>query len=629
MKLRSSLLGACLLWLFTSAVFGTGNPIAPQLFTADPAARVFGDRLYIYTSHDEPDSTYFDMYDWRLYSTADLGSWQDHGSIFNLKGLPWAEKWAWAPDAIQANGKYYLFLPVDRAKIGVAVGDKPEGPFHDAIGHALIDKATMPEVGPEPIDPAVLVDDDGQTYLFFGCRQLKVVKLAASLTKLAGPVQSVTILDPQGNPTAVAAPDIQPELPMSFGEAPFLFKREGKYYLVYSNGWAPASTLVYATGNSPTGPFTYEGEVMKHVNCVTHHGSVVNFKGKWVVIYHTSDISHGNTHRRNVCVDELTFGADGKIIPVVATLKGPTPVALTPLVPPPLPAPTSASAPIRVLIVDGYSNHDWKLTTALIRGILAPTGLFDVSVSTTPPTATSPGWDSWRPQFSDYDVVIQNYNDINGGPAWPRAVQTDFEDFVAKGGGVYIWHSANNAFTEWPAYNEMIGLGWRKKEFGPAIAVDDQGKVVTIPAGEGLSTGHGARIETVVKRLGDHPIHAGLPRQWLTPDIEVYYYARGPAKNMEVLSYGFDPRTKMNWPLEWTVAYGQGRVYTSTFGHVWAGDTQPARMRCAGVQTIVVRALQWLAKREITSPAPADFPTAERVSVRPEIALPAAIPPKS
>ena len=112
-------------------------------------------------------------------------------------------------------------------------------------------------------------------------------------------------------------------------------------------------------------------------------------------------------------------------------------------------------------------------------------------------------------------------------------------------------------------------------------------------------------------------------RAWFTPDIEVYHHARGPAQNLEVLSYGFDPRTQMNWPLEWTVRYGQGRVYTSTFGHVWAGDTQPARMRCAGVQTVVVRALQWLAGRDVTWPVPADFPSATAASIRGEIPLPA------
>lgn len=286
----------------------------------------------------------------------------------------------------------------------------------------------------------------------------------------------------------------------------------------------------------------------------------------------------------------------------------------------------SAAAPIRVLIVDGYSNHDWQLTTALIRGIIEPTGLFQVSVSTTPPTPSSPGWDQWRPKFSDYDVVIQTCNDIKNGAAWPTEVQQDFERFVAQGGGVYVWHSGNNAFPSWPEYNRMIGLGWRKKDFGPALTVDDQKNIVRIPAGEGRDTGHGARVDTVVHRLCDDPIHAGMPRAWLTPDIEVYYFARGPAENLTVLSYGFDPVTKMNWPLEWTVAYGKGRVYTSTFGHVWAGDVQPERMRCAGVQTIVVRALEWLAGREVTFRLPADFPTAEKSSVRGEIPLARATP---
>lgn len=284
----------------------------------------------------------------------------------------------------------------------------------------------------------------------------------------------------------------------------------------------------------------------------------------------------------------------------------------------------AAEPTIRVLIVDGYSNHDWRLTTALVRGILEPTGRFTVAVSTAPATKDAPGWDSWRPRFSDHDVVIQTCNDLGGGPPWPRAVQEEFEAYVRNGGGVYVWHAGNNAFADWPAYNEMIGLGWRKKDFGDALAVDADGQLVRIPAEDGRDTGHGARLDTVVRRRGEHPIHAGLPRAWLTPDIEVYYYARGPAQNLEVLSFGFDPRTQMNWPLEWTVTYGRGRVYTSTFGHVWKGDTQPARMRCAGLQTVVVRALQWLAGRPADFPVPADFPAADKTSVRGEIPLPAA-----
>jgi len=122
------------------------------------------------------------MVDWRLLSTADLVQWRDHGSIFRVKDFAWASRWAWAPDCVKANGKYFLFLPVDRTKIGVAVGDKPEGPFKDAIGKPLVDGTATTKAGPEPIDPAVLQDDDGQSYLYLGCRQPKVVRLRPSLT---------------------------------------------------------------------------------------------------------------------------------------------------------------------------------------------------------------------------------------------------------------------------------------------------------------------------------------------------------------------------------------------------------------------------------------------------------------
>jgi type 1 glutamine amidotransferase len=288
----------------------------------------------------------------------------------------------------------------------------------------------------------------------------------------------------------------------------------------------------------------------------------------------------------------------------------------------PLAATAGDTNKIKVLIVDGFSNHDWKYNTRLLRGILEPTGLFEVSVSTAPPTNGAPEWATWRPKFTDYDVVIQTCNDINTGTAWPREVQVAFENYVTNGGGFFDYHSANNAFAKWPAYNEMIGLGWRNKDFGWAISIDTNQNLVRIPAGEGMGTGHGPQSDVVIHNLGEHPIHAGLPRQWKTPHLEVYYYARGPAKNLEVLSYGFDPVTRMNWPTEWTVTYGKGRVYNATFGHVWKGDVQPEALRCAGVQTILVRALQWLAKRPVDYPVPADFPTAEKLSIRPEIPLP-------
>jgi type 1 glutamine amidotransferase len=271
---------------------------------------------------------------------------------------------------------------------------------------------------------------------------------------------------------------------------------------------------------------------------------------------------------------------------------------------------------IKVLIVDGYSNHDWKQTTKLIRGVLEPIGLFDVSVSTAPPTNNAPEWKTWRPNFAAYDVVIQTCNDLNGGPMWPEEVRKSLEAYVGNGGGLYVFHAGNNSFSKWPAYNEMIGLGWRKKDFGWAISIGTNENVIRIPAGEGLDTGHGPQANAVVHNLGSHPIHVGLPKQWLTPHVEIYYYARGPAQNLEVLSYGHDAKTQMNWPMEWTVTYGKGRVYNATFGHVWKGDVQPESMRCAGVQTIFVRALQWLAKRPVDFPVPADFPSGEKLSVR-------------
>ena len=283
------------------------------------------------------------------------------------------------------------------------------------------------------------------------------------------------------------------------------------------------------------------------------------------------------------------------------------------------PTMAAADSKIRVLIVDGFSNHDWRLTTHSIRAILEPTGLFAVDVSTSPPDAAAPGWDQWRPRFEDHDVVVQNCNDINGGPRWPKEVQISLESFVREGGGLYVWHSGNNAFADWPEYNEMIGMGWRKKDYGTAVTLSDDGRLSRIPPGQGEDTGHGNRFDALIVRKGDHPMHRGLPRQWKAADIEVYYYVRGPAKHLAVLSYAHEPKTGMNWPTEWIVRYGRGRVYTSTFGHVWRGDTDPVTVRDVGVQTLLVRGLQWLAHRRADFPVPGNFPSAEATSVGPPL----------
>lgn len=280
-----------------------GNPLVKHIYTADPSAHVFNDRLYVYTSHDEDTATYFNMLDWHVFSTDNLTDWIDHGAVLSLDEIKWADKWAWAPDAVERNGKYYFYYPVERAKIGVAVSDSPEGPFVDKLGKPLIDNTGQVEhIGKEPIDPSVLIED-GQAYMYFGCREAKVVKLNENMMKLDGEVQELKITGIEGDKENFGG---------FYGEAPWVFKRNDTFYLLYSNGWAPTSTLVYATSKNPMGPFEFQGEVMDVVNSWTSHGSIVQFKNKWYVFYHNRELSMNN-YRRSICFDEITFDQEGKI----------------------------------------------------------------------------------------------------------------------------------------------------------------------------------------------------------------------------------------------------------------------------------------------------------------------------
>lgn len=281
----------------------------------------------------------------------------------------------------------------------------------------------------------------------------------------------------------------------------------------------------------------------------------------------------------------------------------------------------SAETPVRVLVIDGFSNHDWKTTTARIRALLAADGGFAVTVSTSPDAAAPrEAMDAWRPPIAAADVVLLNCNDLGKPVNWPDAVKAQLEAFVQGGGGLYVFHSANNAFAQWPAYNRMIGLGWRGSDFGPAVVVNEDGTLRRIPAGEGPGTSHGKRTDALIVRVGDHPIHRGFPRQWRAADLEVYTYARGPAEHLEVLSYSKDNRFGLAFPIEWVVTYGAGRVYNATFGHLWKDNADPPAFRDAGFRTILVRALRWLAGREDGTPAPAlrtDAPVLQQAEVAP------------
>lgn len=273
---------------------------------------------------------------------------------------------------------------------------------------------------------------------------------------------------------------------------------------------------------------------------------------------------------------------------------------------------------IHVLIIDGFSNHDWKQTTAITKRILEKAGRFSVDVSTIP--ADSSARSVWKPDFKKYAVVIQNTNNIhNTSLRWPVLAEQALEKYVKAGGGLYILHSGNNAFPHWKEYDKMIGMGWRPRSSGYALEIDAAKNIIRISPNEGDGTGHGNRFNAVIQVLNQHPINKGYPEQWQTANTEVYNYPRGPAENITVLSYAFDSTaTQRSWPVEWVVTYGKGRVYNSSMGHLWQGEIYPPAYRCVGFQTTMIRAAEWLATGKVTYPVPIDFPTRESISLRSE-----------
>jgi uncharacterized protein len=275
-------------------------------------------------------------------------------------------------------------------------------------------------------------------------------------------------------------------------------------------------------------------------------------------------------------------------------------------------------AKIRVLIVDGINNHDWKRATHDITEILTRAGLFSVDVSTTPPReAPAAAWDSWRPVFADYQVVINNFNggETPQGIQWPAEVEASMEAYVRGGGGLVCYHAANNAFEPWKAYNEMIGLGWRPASFGPGIVIADDGSVVIIPQGTGHGPGHPANFDFQIHvRNTHHPITEGMPRVWMHPFEQLTHGQHGPAEGLTILTYAHSPVTHQNEPMDWVRDYGQGRVYTTMLGHTWVGDPCP-NMDGVGFQTLLARGVQWAATGTVSIPIPADFPGPDRISL--------------
>ncbi|GBD34949.1 hypothetical protein HRbin36_00053 [bacterium HR36] len=272
---------------------------------------------------------------------------------------------------------------------------------------------------------------------------------------------------------------------------------------------------------------------------------------------------------------------------------------------------TQENAPrkIRVVIIDGQNNDDWRSTTPFMKRVLEESGRFTVDVSSNLRPGDKPGkvpTVPFPPNLSNYDVVLSNYN----GAPWPNEFQKELERRLREGQiGLVIIHAANNAFSNWQEYNRMIGLGWRSPKGGDRILLDDSGKLVRIPSGQGDGSGHRYTGEfTVVIRDPDHPITRGLPREWRHTRDELYDNLRGPAENMHILATAFSKGTKAHEPMIWTVSYGQGRVFHTPLGHDLNG------MRCIGFVTVLRRGTEWAATGQVTIPVPDNFPAAERTS---------------
>ncbi len=311
------------------------EPLVTDIYTADPSAHVFDNKIYIYPSHDieagipeNDNGDHFDMRDYHILSMDSVGGpVTDHGVALDIKNIPWAGRQLWAPDAAFSKGTYYLYFPVkdkeDVFHIGVATSKSPAGPFT---------AQPKPIAGSYSIDPAVFQDTDGKSYMYFGGiwgGQLqrwvtgkydtlgkepegdvpaigpRMARLSKDMLKFDEPVKEIKIIDKDGKPLPAKDHDRR------FFEASWMHKYNGKYYFSYSTG--DTHFIAYGIGDSPYGPFTYQGVILKPVIGWTNHHSIVEYKGQWYLFFHDSILSKGKTHLRSVKVTRLQYRPDGTI----------------------------------------------------------------------------------------------------------------------------------------------------------------------------------------------------------------------------------------------------------------------------------------------------------------------------
>jgi beta-xylosidase len=307
--------------LFVSLVLASPlratNPIVTDVFTADPAALVYKDTVYLYAGQDEaPDDRHqgYVMPRWLCFSSTDMVHWTPHGSPLAPTDFAWARGDAWAGQVIERGGKFYWYVATTHAKIpgkaiGVAVSDSPTGPFKDARGSALVtnNMTTATKISWDDIDPTVFIDGDGQAWLFWGNQKCYYAKLKPNMIELDGPIQIV--------------PDDQVK---GYTEAPWIHQRGNLYYLSYATGFP--ERIAYSTAPKITGPWTPRGVIAEVAgNSNTIHQAIIDFKGRSYFIYHNGSMqvpNGGSSFRRSVCIDYLFYNPDGSIKPVVQTTAG-------------------------------------------------------------------------------------------------------------------------------------------------------------------------------------------------------------------------------------------------------------------------------------------------------------------